>query len=374
MDPHVQALTTQTLTPLVRQCLADPSAEIESWQIDQIAGGTGGAIGGTALFRVRGQTTDNCRWSLILKVLYERPGEMQDAPYYWKREYELYRSGMLDQLPDIGLTTPAMYGFADYADSCWIWMEDIPIERRRWSLEDYRMVARCLGQFNGVYAAGHPIPDEPWLNVNWHCRITPPLADTFDKLDADLRNPLVQRALPLGEHETIAAIWQDVHLFCDGLAGLPQTLCHTDVFPPNVFLDSASMVLIDWALAGRAAIGEELVALVAVSLSSSSVPISDAALLDRTVFDGYVEGLRDAGWSGDPQLARLGYTCAMTLRGLAGVKQDIGCLLDEGYFANLRQSYNMDSMTDLADHFAAVRRYRLIAMAAEARQLMADLK
>lgn len=147
----------------------------------------------------RRQIYGSAWWSLVLKVLYERPGETVDSPYYWKREYELYRSQMLATLPQTSLTTPIIYDCVEFPDACWIWMEDIPADRHAWDWTDYRLVARRLGRFNGAYLTGHPIPDYPWLSDQWHCRIVPPLADVFDHLDDYLKHPLAQRVLPVSE-------------------------------------------------------------------------------------------------------------------------------------------------------------------------------
>ena len=41
--------------------------------------------------------------------------------------------------------------------------------------------------------------------------------------------------------------------------------------------------------------------------------MADARKLDQMVFDGYVEGLAEAGWHGDPRLVRLGYAASSAL-------------------------------------------------------------
>ncbi|MCK5921603.1 MAG: phosphotransferase, partial [Methylococcales bacterium] len=205
---------------------------------------------------------------------------------------------------------------------------------------------------------------------SWHCRIVPPLAETFERLDEFLKRPLIQRTLPLSEKETILAIWQDAEQFCNALTSLPQTLCHLDAFHGNLFHTTENTILIDWALAGRGAIGEELTAMVSLQLFYPGFPMAQANALDKVIFEGYVDGLRDAGWQGDSRLARLGYTCAMVLRGLAGVEQDIKRLLDENNFSELQRAYGDEKIEEVADRYAAVRRFRLIQMAEEARQLL----
>jgi tRNA A-37 threonylcarbamoyl transferase component Bud32 len=370
MDPRIETISQETLTPLVRQVLDRPKAVPTTWEVTPMHGGMGSAVGGTALYRVAGQSETGEAWSLVLKILYERPGETVASPYYWKREYELYRSQILATLPQIGLTTPVIYHCVDHSDACWIWMEEIEQVRRTWDWSDYRLVARRLGRFNGAYLAGHPLPDYPWLSEQWHCRIVPPLADVFDHLDHYLQHPLAQRVLPTSAKDEILSIWEAREQFCAALAGLPQALCHLDVFPRNLFHSQQSTKLIDWALAGRAAVGEELVCFVALSLYFPSLSLAEAERLDQEVFAGYVEGLRDMGWAGDARMARLGYTCAMTLRGLAGVKQDITWILDERKRPQLRPGSRFGSVEEIADFWADLRRFRLLKMAEEARSLL----
>lgn len=353
-----------------REQIRQNAAAPVTWDVTAIHGGWGSAVGGTALYRITGETETDQDWSLVLKVLYARPDEPVDSPYYWKREYELYRSRMLDALPDTGLATPRIYACDEFPDACWIWMEDIREAQTPWDSADYRLVARRLGRFNGAYLTGHAIPDYPWLSDRWHCCIVPPLADVFDNLDDYLAHPLAQRALPLSAKDKIFAIWHERERFCAALADLPQTLCHNDVFPRNVFHRSESTKLIDWALAGRGAIGEELVCFVALSLYSPRNPLSQAETLDQTIFEGYIDGLRDTGWTGAARLARLGYTCAMTLRGLAGVKQDLLLLRDEARRASLNRGGRFETIEALVAFWAGIRRFRLLRMADEARNLI----
>lgn len=61
---------------------------------------------------------------------------------------------------------------------------------------------------------------------------------------------------------------------------------------------------------GRGAIGEELVPLILSSSALFEVDLDLIPELEDIAFDGYLTGLRDAGWQGDPRQVRLGYTAA----------------------------------------------------------------
>jgi hypothetical protein len=249
-------------------------------------------------------------------------------------------------------------------------MEDLHEQKQSWGWDDYRLAARRVGRFNGAYLAGLPLPEHPWLSDQWHCAIVPPLADVLDHLDDYLAHPLAQRVLPLTEKHAILDVWRERDRFCAALASLPQTLCHLDVFPRNLFHSAAETKLIDWALVGRAGVGEELVCFVSLALYAPHLSLAQADRLDRTLFDGYVDGLRDAGWTGEAGLARLGYTCAMALRGLAGVKQDLLLMCDEAWRARPRRGGRFETLEDQADFWADLRRFRLLQLADEARGLL----
>ncbi|MCY4146498.1 MAG: phosphotransferase [Chloroflexi bacterium] len=365
-------VTAQRLAALTTAQMAElASRTVTSWRYAAVHGGFGGAIGGTALYRFWIASETHPPITRILKILFQRPGETPNSPYYWKREYEIYRARLLEDLPADTFIAPHIMQLRDFGDSCWIWMADYADRKDNWTLDDYRAVAGRLGRMNGSMI-GRDLPDEGWLAQGWHSAIAPALADAFAALPQSLQQPLARIALPYEARDEIVAIWRDRQLFRDALAQLPQTLCHNDAFRRNILHSDAGAVLLDWALAGRGGIGEELVSLAALALYYSGFTQAYAEQIDQAVFAAYVDGLRESGWRGDQRLARIGYTCGMTLRGLAGVKQDINLLIDTDQHEQLRVVHNRDSLEDIAAFFADVRRFRLIKMAREARRLLAS--
>ncbi len=363
-------ISKATLSELARIVTGDGSAVVSSWKCAPVRGGFGGAIGGTALYRYALALERGGAATLILKVLHPHPGETERSPYYWKREYEIARAGLLADLPAGSFLMPRIYMVEDYGESCWIWMEDIADGKGDWHLEVFADVAERLGRFNGAWLCGADLPRAAWLSQSWHAAIAPALADCFKRLDELLERPLVQLALPCEAAEEIKAIWREREIFRRALAQLPRTFCHFDAFRRNVLYRGQAAYLIDWALAGIGGPGEDLVSLVAVSLYYAGYTQAYARELDDVVFAAYLRGLRDAGWRGDRRLARIGYACGMTLRGLAGVKQDIGQLLRDSDHDEVRATHDMDSIEDIARLFADIRRFRLLEMAREARSLL----
>jgi len=363
-------LSKSYVSGLARQATGDENFEVQAWRCEPVQGGSGSAVGGTALYRLRVRSCGGRRCSLILKVLYARPDESAASPYYWKREYELYRSDILADMPRDAFVAPRVYAVEAHDDACWIWMEDIEDDKGEWTLEDFADVAERLGRFNGAWLANTPLPTGPWLSSSWHAAIVPALADCFSQLDQLLEHPLARLTLPLDSEAEILAIWRDSNLFAAALSRLPQTFCHYDAFRRNILFRGDDAVLLDWALAGVGAIGEDLVSLVAVSLYYEGYTSAYAEELDEVVFASYINGLRQAGWAGDQRLARIGYTCGMTLRGLAGVEQDIDQLRHDAAAVDLPQVHHLSDLEQIARFFADIRRFRLLKMAREARSLL----
>lgn len=365
-------LSKSYVSGLALQATGDESFHTASWQCEPVRGGFGSAVGGTALYRLRLSANDGRRCSIILKALYARPSETDDAPYYWKREFELYRSEILADMPSDSFVPPTVFAVEAHDNVCWIWMEDIVDAKDEWTLDDFADVAERLGRFNGAWLARTRLPAASWLSQSWHAAIVPALSDCFGQLNQLLEHPLARLTLPLEAKAKIEAIWRDRNIFMTALSRLPQTFCHYDAFRRNILFREDDAVLLDWALAGIGAIGEDLVSLVAVSLYYEGFTPAYAARLDELVFASYIKGLRQAGWAGDERLARLGYTCGMTLRGLAGVKQDIDLLTNDAAADELRQLHQENDLVRIARFFADVRRFRLLKMAREARSLLAD--
>jgi hypothetical protein len=117
-----------------------------------------------------------------------------------------------------------------------------------------------------------------------------------------------------------------------------------DAFRRNLFSrrdrqNNLQTVMIDWAFAGSAAAGEEIAPLVASSLNFLEFDSSQAKALDQVVFEGYLEGLRDTGWRGDPRAVRSTYAVASILRYSLGVSGVAFMIADESERGLLEQIF-----------------------------------
>jgi hypothetical protein len=374
--PLLAAIDQATLTPLVQSALNSETVEVIHWDYEQLHGGAGT---GTAIYSFAGLGRDREQkvpWSLILKTL--RPAAdttTVSAWNYYKREADAYQSGWLDDLPG-GLAAPRSLGVVEHPDgTCWMWLEDVTDEiGAHWPVEHYGVVARHAGQFNGAYLVDRPLPSWPWLSSGWLRGYIALSAPAMPLIRDSLDHPLVRRAWPDDASDRLFRLWEERDLFLDALDRLPQTLCHLDLFRRNLFArktadgDDWQTVAVDWAFAGQGAIGEELVPLVLASVAFREVNLAQAQALEDIVYEGYLEGLRDAGWRGDPRQVRLGYTAASLRYRFAELDRVMAILLDESQHAWVEQVFGC-SIGEVQDHCAQVDSL-FDHLADEARELM----
>ena len=352
---HLETIDSTILTPLVQRALDAPSARVLAWEYQPIYAGMGT---GTALYRVSGLAShqgETAPWSLILKVLGEDSNRADPAhPEWWRRETEAYRSGHLEVLP-AGWSSPRCFGVVDYpGEGCWIWLEEVTDRMGgSWPLAHYGTVARHLGQFNGAYLEREPLPQWSWLSRNWLRQTVEQAAPALPLLRKHGDHPMVRRMLKQSGQEKLLGLWAEREFFFSLLAHLPQTLCHMDAFRRNLFTcengdGSARMVAVDWSFTGPEAVGTEILYLTAGSLGFFEVEIEKAEELDEIVFEGYIEGLRDLGWCGDPRQVRLAYATASLRYALGTLGPILHVLIDEEFYPHTQQIVNC-TIEELAD-------------------------
>jgi len=373
-----------TVAAVARQALGRPAAQVGRWEHRVAYGGLGVVRGTNSLLRVSGEATDGGRpapWSAYLKLTRVPPA---DAPHahavthndYWRREIATYESALPAQLPE-GLATPRCYGVVDAGDCVHLWLEDVREDGGPWSLARYGLAGRHLGRFNGQYLAGRPRPAYPWLTRGFLRARADRNAPVWARLDALRARPLFAAMFPGDTADRSRRLFADRHALLDALDRLPQTLVHQDADRRNLLGRAGApgggeTVAIDWAFTGVGAVGAEAAPLAVSSvLWAKGVGPEDLPALEAHVFEGYLAGLRDAGWAGDARLARLGYAVTVALRygPLLGIVPQLEA--DEQQQAALTQT--------LGHPFAeAVARYgrllpHVLDRADEARRLLAAL-
>ena len=381
---RLQAVDQAILTPFVRDVVENDTVDVVDWTIIPVTGGATQDTGRTyGLYRFKGTAQIQDRivpWSLILKA---RSGSLRGSQDpsnwgYWKREVLAYQSGLLTDLPG-NIVAPRCFGVVEYpGDEFWVWLEDIPPEPEpNWSLERYGLAARHLGKFNGAYLVGQPVPEETWLSkgrVRDWLKMGEPVLQDLSELS---QHPLIQRWFKNNSVDRTLRLWREQETYLEGLDRLPRSLCHHDAFRRNLIFRQGTngqeqTVAVDWEIVGSGAIGEEIATLVGISLQFLDFPVSQAKELDTIVFEGYLDGLRDAGWTGDERLVRFGFAATAALFiGVGALGPFVSGILDDNK-ADLVETLFGCSREDLADQYAFLQDY-LLDLGDEARKLLSAL-
>ena len=360
IEGQLQGIDGTTLTPLVQRALGHGDVEVGEWCCRPIYGGVEMA---SSLYRFSGSALAAgavIPWTLILKIVQAPPGESSDPQgvTYWKREALAYQSGLLSDLPG-GLTAPRCYAAVERDGAYWVWMEEVRDEiGEKWPLEHYGTVARCLGRFNGAYLMGQPLPAHPWLTRKWLRQYVEQAGPAVALLLNSMDHPLIRRALPGFNAEFIQRAWNERYAILEAIERLPQTFCHLDAFRRNLFSRRTveggdQTVAVDWSYMGIASVGEELAPLVGASIGFYAVMPADALRLEQIALEGYLAGLSDAGWQGNPDQVRFSYAATMYWRHVFGafVGEMVPWMLDERYHAAIERAMG-HTMEEGADYTA----------------------
>jgi hypothetical protein len=272
------SLDEATLTPVLRQALGSPTARLAAWRYEPVAYTVINRITG-GLYRLTGTataSTGTAPWSVFLKILQHAAPDAastfnasDDETHwnYWRREALVYASDLLDDLPAT-LGAPRCYAITTPTPHTqWLWLEDIQGQAATaWPLPRFPLAARHLGHWQGQYAAKRGLPAAPWLSRRWLQAWTPS-ADTaaldLMRNPAAWRHPRLPAALKPAMAEAVLRLWDERTLLLDSIEQLPQTLCHLDFWPPNLFArgrddGQEQTVLLDWSHVGLGAYAEDI--------------------------------------------------------------------------------------------------------------------
>jgi aminoglycoside phosphotransferase (APT) family kinase protein len=283
---------------------------------------TGGVYRVTGTAALRGRTA---AWSMVLKVLVPLPAPAGPGAG-WRREADAYASGLLAALPS-GLAAPRCFGIEEagadepQAATVRLWLEDLAVGGTHgppFTPAQYRQLGRGLGALAGAAAVRPALPAYPWL-LRGHARQgVAGGARRLAALDGLRDHPLVRRGWPADVLERVLRAYAESDALLAALEALPQSLCHQDAVPRNLFLrpggPGAEAVAIDWALVGVGPVGRDLAYLVAGGVHSFDLPPEGLPAAEAAALEGYAEGLASQGWAGDPRDVRLGYLLSLGLR------------------------------------------------------------
>ena len=318
------------LEPVVRRAVGCAGARVGAWAWQPLdyqsflADRTLVRFSGSAL-GVAGHA-EPVAWSSVLKLMHQPAIDPSGPVTSTGREVLAYRSSLLERLPG-PLRAPRLYAIDDDPDgTVWLWLEDVhDIYDHHWPLEQFGLAARHLGQFNGAFLLATDRPHYPWfidwLERHWinHQAELAQTPDVWGDLERLARQPAVRRACGADIGPRLARLIDDQAALVAGLARLPATLCHHESSLANLFAvhgpaGQLVTVAVDWEQVGYGCLGADISTLVFGSMRRCEIDARRAVELERAVFDGYVDGLRLAGWQGPLAAVRFGYCAALALR------------------------------------------------------------
>jgi hypothetical protein len=303
------------LTEVVRQDQNDLSIEITDWTVRRLSDKGIANPDGLWLFSGQGKGGGGIHpWSVVLKIL----NRQQEEPpandlWYWKREFLLAKSGFTKSITE-HLKAPHYYHTEETSDGAWIWMEYVEDSHPgRWTLNEYAFAARQLGRWNSRYLTGTSLPADNWLTRQLYRG----WLEGMNREEA-WQFSLNQKYISKEMRTRFTTLWDEREIFFKVLEGLPQVFSHFDYQRRNLMLRTSrnqehELVALDWAQCGIGAIGAELNWLIGMSTALLKWHPSHISKLDKVAFQSYIQGLQDAGWSGDVNIIRLGYVTMLAV-------------------------------------------------------------
>jgi phosphotransferase family enzyme len=263
------------------------------------------------IWRYRGEG-----WSVVLKLLHHsevgspawQSGDDEHHWFYWRREALAYESGLLDSFAG-PLRAPRCLGvFYREDDTIALWLEDLlaMVPGGEWSIERYRLAAEHLGIAQATAVSAKQTHESPWLSRRWLRDYVERRAPMMDELASPAwSHPLLRDSLDPAIGQEVMLLWQSREQLLSWVERAPQTICHLDVHPKNLFAHNGETVLIDWAFVGIGALGEDVGNLIFDAVWDFHVPPSAFEAVEEALTSGYLRGLREAGRTTDIDAARL---------------------------------------------------------------------
>lgn len=332
-------IDAERLTPMVRAALGLDRARVDGWRHEPF-GHSLDEVYGTppSIMRFSGTAIADGRdvpWTLVLKAV-ATPGTPRDpaSPDNGAREPLAYQSGFLDRIA--GVRAPRCFGIADREQGgFWLWLEEI-VEGigREWPLERYMLAARHLAMFNGTFVAGRTSIAYDWLSRSPLREVVTAMSPRVARIRDARDNPYVAQAITPEAAQALLALLDRSGAWLDLLDRLPQTICHWDAHRANLISRTSASgevetVAIDWAGVGWGPIGSELSKLLSQTVNFFGMSADALPALDARLFEHYLGGLREAGWSGDERTVRFGYAAASAMRLIVRTAFALDLALDE---------------------------------------------
>jgi hypothetical protein len=229
---------------------------------------------------------------------------------YWCREPLAYQADLPGAYAGSGIVAPAcLAADVTHTDAVLLLGRVDGRPGEFWPAAEHRPAAEALGRAQAPFLIGRDLPAVPWLTLQFLRDYSSEKPAPWELLDDDevWGHPVVRETFPNGLREGVQLVHASRERLYQVSESLPRTLCHLDLWPKNLTRRAnGQIVLLDWAFVGLGAIGEDPGNLVPDSVFDHFISAAEMPALEQVVFEGYLAGLREAGWDDDPRLVRLG--------------------------------------------------------------------
>lgn len=333
LQGRVEAVSLETLSPIVRQLLNDDQLALLDREVSLLAGAGNATTRG--MFRISGAARlgsgKTTSWRLVLKVIGD--SDLFGSGYcheptdwnYWKREALAFESGLLDGWPGPLWPIRALAVDEVGADEAWIWLQSCSNGdvKEKWSLDQLASTAYDLGAVAAQWVATPPSYDQhPWLDRRWvdgWVATTRQLgADHAAGHDGCWNTGPLREVVSESTRGRVATLMAAAGTLQEQLASLPLTLAHHDAQWSNAFSAQESgrgqgTVLIDWSYLGLAPVGTDLGLSVGWNVLNGAIDSRHAQAHDQSATEAYLRGLREHGWAGSPDDVRFAGVASASL-------------------------------------------------------------
>jgi hypothetical protein len=218
---------------------------------------------------------------------------------YWRRESLAYESGLAaTAYGGAGITAPAVLATATRPDGgTELWLADVSgTGGFDWPPRRLARFAHELGAAQAGWAGR--VPDTAWLSRRWLAQYVAEAPSWVGPIDdAHWDHPSLA-PWPAQVRGQLRRLWAGRERMVAAAEAAERTLCHLDVWPANLIDDAGTSVLLDWSFAGEGALGEDVANLILDSFTDGLMDVGLLPEVAETAADGYLSGLRNAGWAG----------------------------------------------------------------------------
>ena len=204
-----------------------------------------------------------------------------------------------------------------------LWLEDLSdAPQPPWIRQHFIDTARHLGQFNAHWPE-QALPQWEWLNRDGFRTSfrNSRYDDVFKQFVTQQDHPFVREFAPAAVRHELMELWDASNMLLAQAEATSKGVCHRDCHPKNLFpmLDSGDdsyTVAIDWVNVGIDSLGLDIGHLIGSPMSWLELTPDEAEALVDPLFDAYVTGLKESGWSGNEERVRFTFLTRLACEAL----------------------------------------------------------